>query len=709
VSETSRPSLVPVTGSEDAVATAFSPGSVAIVGASSRPGTLSWWPLHLTRTYGFSGPIYPVNPNRDEIDGLPCYRSIADIPGPVDLAVVALNADATPAAVAQLAEAGARVAVLPTQGLGELGEEGRRREAEMLAVAREAGLRIAGPNTDGVGNLQSGAIASIQPLFGEGVSAGPVALITQSGATAGSLLNRLKLEGIGVARYASTGNEIDLGLADYLSVALQDPNVEIVLSFVESIRKVDDFIAVAELAADLGKPLALIKVGRSEQAARRASAHTGALAGSDAVYDAVFSAHGIIRVDELSDLVAVAKLHLGGGIHGRGLGVLSVSGGQAGAVTDKAVRRGLQVPPISTETEERLSGLLTFGQVFNPCDLTGEVAKDATLAATVYEAFAGEEVLDAVVYARKGLTGDVGTAAAIELVAAAERSDTPLVIYAMDGQVPQDERDVYASQKVPVFLTLDDLFAGVAGLADHHEFLAQRAERPTTARKSTVPAALDLSRPFAELVAAVGLPLPGEIPVIDGDEAGVAAAKLGYPVVLKVADDRILHKTEAGGVALDLRDDEAVRRAFAAMLEATTVHLGGDRPAGFVVVEQVPEGVELIVGAKVDPDFGPVLLIGSGGVMAELLADVVLAPLPVDPDRVRQLLGQLRVGTLLEGFRGAGPADIDALVDTIVRFGDLVVALGDELVEADLNPVVALPAGQGVRILDTLAVAKEAS
>lgn len=689
-----------VTGNEDVVSRLFHPRSVAVVGASARAGALSWWPTHLLRRYGFAGEILPVNPNRDEVEGLACRRSIAELDDGVDVAVVVLNAEATDAAVRQLADRGVGVVVLPTQGLGETGAEGAAVEREMIAYAAARGTRVVGPNTDGVGNLGIGMIASIQPLFGEDLPSGEVGVVTQSGATAGSLLARLKREGIGAALYASTGNEADLGWADYMSVVAQHPDVRILLSFVEAIRNVDDFVAVAELAAGLGKPLALIKVGRSEQAARRAAAHTGALAGDDAIYDALFRRLGVIRVDDLGELVAVTKTFLAGGApRTAGLGVLSVSGGQAGAVTDAAIRRGLVVPPLTAAAESRLDRLLTFGAAFNPCDLTGAVATDPTLAASVFTAFDEEPAIGTVVYARKELTGTAGSEAARNLAKAAQGGDTPLVVYAMDGTVGADERAVWDEYAVPVFDSLHELCVGVRALAGYAEFatsIGEQVRPPMADRHQAVP------RSTAEVLSSYALPAPRSELVGTADEAVAAARRIGYPVVLKVADPDIAHKTEIGGVVVDLATDAAVRSAHAAITERARAALGGRDAAAVEVQEQVSGGVEIIVGGKVDRAFGPFVLLGSGGILAELLADAALAPLPLTRADVQEMVASLRSAPLLGGFRGAAPADTEALVDLVVEFAQL---LWDhrELVEAiDLNPVVVLERGRGVRVLDAL-------
>jgi acyl-CoA synthetase (NDP forming) len=684
-----------ITGAEADLARLFAPRSIAVIGASSRPGALSWWPLRLLGRYPFEGPVYPINPNRAEIDGVRCYPSLGDVPGPVDLAIVALSAERTIQAVRDCADAGVKGVVLPTQGLGETGEDGRRQELELVEYARERGLRVIGPNTDGMANLATGAMATIQPLLDRVIQPGPVAVVSQSGATAGSLLVRLQRAGIGCRYYAAAGNESDLGLADYLSFVLQDPEVRIVLSFVEAIRRPDDFVKVAALAAELGKPIALIKVGRSEQGAKRAAAHTGALAGADELYDALFRAHGIVRVAELGELVATAKLYLaGGGPASRGVGIVSVSGGQAGAIADRAIEMGLEVPGLDPAAEAELDELLTFGNGLNPCDLTGEVAVRSELAASVYGTFDGQTGLATVVYGRKGLTGTAGSDAAVQLVAAAGRPGaTPLAVYAMDGVVEGLEGEIYEQAGVPTFDSLHELFVAVAGLADHAAFLA-RGRSPQAARNGRPSAPLDL--------AAYGIPLPREILTHTAAEAVGAAEEIGYPVVLKVVSERILHKTEAGGVELGLRSAEAVGAAFERIDESGRRHLGGDEIDGVLVQEQVEGGVELIAGVKVDPAFGPFVLVGLGGVFTEVLKDVSLRPAPVDPAEARAMIEELRGAPLLHGYRTGEPMDIDAVALAVSNLSRLAAEHADELDEIDLNPLIALP--HGVRAADTLVV-----
>jgi acyl-CoA synthetase (NDP forming) len=703
--------LIEVTGAERDVGTLLSPSSVAVIGASSRPGALSWWPLHLLTGNGYVGRIYPINPNRDEIEGVACYPSLAALPEVPELAMIAMNAERSLEAARECAEAGVGAVVMPTQGFGELGEEGRQKERELVELSGPGKLRIVGTNTDGVGNLATGAIASIQPLFETGIRPGPIAVATQSGATAGSLLVRLHGEGIGCRLYASAGNETDLGLADYLSVMVQDPEVKMVLSFVEALRRPKDFFAVAEMAAELGKPLALIKVGRSEQGARRAAAHTGALAGADEIYDAAFRAYGVLRVSELSELVALAKLHLGsrGGIRGRGVGILSVSGGQAGAVADKAAGRGIEVSTISPVAEASLGAALKFGKGFNPCDLTGEIATDSSLAGKVYTAFDRESDIAMIVYARKHLTGTAGPDAARRLIEAAGADGaTPLAIYAMDGGVEGDERSVYDEGGAPVFANLNDLFSAMDCLAAYSEFQASRRDVPPPRRevpaRAITPGAGGVvgERTVKALLADYGLDLPAEEAVSDPSAAAAAAERIGYPVVLKVLDERIPHKTEAGGVEVGLADADAVLAAYERIRAGAREYLGGGEAEAVLVQEMVGGGVELIAGIKVEPDFGPFILVGMGGVMAELLKDVALRPAPVSPAEAIEMVEGLRGAPLLHGFRGAPEADLEALGEAIAALSRLAADRADEIVELDVNPLIVRPRGEGAKVADAL-------
>jgi acyl-CoA synthetase (NDP forming) len=568
-----------VVGTEHSLDRLFHPRSIAVIGASGSPGTLSWWPLHHLVSRGFAGDIYPVNPNRAELEGIRCYPSLDEIPEGIDVAMVALNAEAAVETARRCADRGFGAVVLPAQGIGERGPEGRRVEHEMVEYLQERGTRLAGPNADGLGNLSNGALVTIQPLFDQGIESGRVAVVAQSGATAGSLLERLRREGIGCKLYASTGNEADLGVEDHLSYMLQDPDVDMVLSFVESIRRPDAFLRVAELARELGKPVGLIKVGRSSAGATRAAAHTGALAGEDAIYEALFAASGIVRVAELGELVALAKLYLTvGSPRVDGVGIMSVSGGQAGAVADVVAGANLPTPEIEPATRQRLDELLEFGDGFNPCDLTGEVARDPTLASSVYSAFGDQADIGTVIYARKLLTGTASVDAAANLaleVGAPGRA--ALVAYAMDGSVPDEEARHYATAGVPVFDSLHELTTALRGLARHRSRLEAASGAPMRPVDIGLPpqdllvslesgGTLD-ERRAKQLVTAYGLPTPGEVLATTEDEAAAAAASLGYPIVCKIVSTDLPHKTEVGGVVLGLRSADEVRAAFRQIVE----------------------------------------------------------------------------------------------------------------------------------------------
>jgi acyl-CoA synthetase (NDP forming) len=705
---TSRPSRVrSVTGAEPDVLRAFNPASIAVIGASSRPGALSWWPVHLLATNGYTGKVFPINPTREEIEGLRCYRSIAAVPGPVDLALIALNAEKTFEAVRDCAAAGVPTVVLPTQGFGETSAAGAAIQRSIAEFAREHGMRIIGPNTDGIANLATGAIASIQPLFETGIEPGPVGLATQSGATASSLVLRLKQAGIGCKLYASAGNEVDLGLVDYLSVMIQDPDIRILLSFVETLRRPAQFLEVASLAAELGKPIVLIKVGRSEGGARRAAAHTGALAGSDQLYEAMFRSCGVIRVSELSEMVAVAKLFLSRGAPSTpGVGIISVSGGQAGALADKASEMGLPVPALSRDADEQLSAVLKFGKGFNPCDLTGEIATNPALAAGAYESFDSEPAIGTVIYARKHLTANAGVTAGRMLGERASLPEaTPLAIYAMDGTVWGKEADIYKSAAIPVFDNLHDLYTAVDRLSrwSASRRKARRCDPPTPksghAYRGVVPE-LDAKRMLID----AGVPLVAERFAADRDAAVAAAAAIGYPVVLKVVSERIAHKTEAGGVALDLRDAKAVAEAFDRLRANARTYLVGGECDGVIVQEQIVGATEVILGIKVDPALGPFIVVGLGGIFTELLQDVSVRPAPVDPETAREMIRELRGAKLFDGFRGASPRDVQACVEAIVHFSVFAAEQRSWLAEADLNPLLVLEENRGVRAVDVLLV-----
>jgi acyl-CoA synthetase (NDP forming) len=699
-----------VTGAERDVVRLFNPASVAVIGASSKVGALSWWPLHLLATKGFAGAIYPVNPARDTIEGLRCYPSLEAIGQPIDLAVIALDAGRSAEAARACAAAGVGAVVMPSQGFGETGEEGAAIQRAIADLARSRGMRIVGPNTDGIANLANGAIASIQPLFDEAIRPGPVGIVTQSGATASSLLLRLKQAGIGCRAYASTGNEVDLGLTDYMSVMLQDPEIRIILSFVESLRRPAEFLKVADLAAELGKPIALIKVGRSEQGARRAAAHTGSLAGSDQLYDALLAARGVIRVSELSELVAVAKLFLSQGAPATpGVGIISVSGGQAGNLADKAGEMGLPVPAIDPGTEARLTEALRFGKGFNPCDLTGEIATRPELAAQVYEGFSTQPEIGTIVYARKHLTAGAGIAAGRMLSEASRRDGaTPLAVYAMDGEIWGEEAEAYRAHGVPVFDNLHDGYTAIDRLAAWSAYRAiRRADPPPAEPGAEAFAGIVPDFEAKRLLSEARIRMPAERFAAEPAAAVAAAEAIGFPVVLKVVSARIPHRTEAGGVAIGLRNAEAVADAFDRLMANARAYLGSGEAEGVLVQEQIEDAVEMILGIKVDPHLGPFVLVGLGGVLTELLQDVAVRPAPVDLDAAQAMIGELRGAMLLHGFRGQPPRDVAALAQAIVDLSRFAAGHSGWLAEADLNPLLVLAQGRGVRAVDALLVGRE--
>jgi acyl-CoA synthetase (NDP forming) len=418
----------------------------------------------------------------------------------------------------------------------------------------------------------------------------------------------------------------------------------------------------------------------------------------------------VIRVGELSELVSVAKFFLGNGApRSRNAAVLSVSGGQAGAIADHLSGSGIAVPNVSPEAEARLDSIIELGGGFNPCDLTGAVATDHGLAARVYETFAAEPQIGTIIYARKALTGQASAAAAAALKAVVSAGSTPLAVYAMDGAVEGEEADTYERAGIPVFASVAELGASIRGLADWraqrerirapHDVPARRPPRVLEATDGVVSAAA-----VRRLLNDYGIAVPLEEVIRDGAAAVKAAQRIGFPVVLKVASGRIPHKTEAGGVVLDLKDTGAVAQAHAQIQENAARFLGESGSVDVLVQEQVRGGAEMIVGAKIDPAFGAFVLVGTGGVMAEVLADAVLRPAPLSAAEALEMVDELRGAALLRGFRGAEEADVAALATTISRFSALVADHAETLREADLNPVLVLPAGCGVRVVDALLI-----
>jgi len=696
----------------------LNPKAIAVVGASERHGSAGRLALENLRNLGYQGVVYAVHPKYKKVLGFPCYPDLTSLPGPVDSVAVLLAADKVLPTLEAAVEAGAQAAWVLASGFAEAGPQGETRQTELTRFAEETGLMICGPNCIGVADLV-GRVAMYSVALSPATRAGGVSAVVQSGAICLGLANAARF---GFRYLISSGNEAVLDSADYIGYLAGDPETRVIIAFVEGIRSPQKFVAAAQTAAEVGKPILLVKVGRSEAARQAVQAHTGSLAGSDAVCDAVFRRLGVMRLDTLDELVEAAELFLTCPLpQGEGVGLLSLSGGQIGLVADLAHDLGLKFPPFSEEAQRALAQILPpYSPIANPLDAWGSGDLERTYPRCV-EVVSREKNIHLLAVSRdtppkvapRELEQSLAVAEAA--VQAAQETGKPLLMFSNLSTGFQPEAKRLLDQGGVPYLqgtreTLRAIQAFVRYASFRHRMGKQRdagcpspADLPEWRRKlQKVRGALSEIE-GRHLLAAYGIPGPIEAVATTAEEAVEAAQRIGYPVVLKIISPDILHKTEIGGVRVGLADETAVDIAFHEVMEAARRHHPQARLEGVVIQETIPaDAGEVILGVLREPDFGPVVVFGSGGVLVELLQDSSLRLPPLSREEALEMIYETRGVRLLQGFRGRPPADIDALADAVVCVSQLAVDLGDLIAALDINPLMVLPKGQGVRAVDAL-------
>lgn len=688
------------------IASLISPRSIAVIGASADASKTAGRPIAYLQKHGYSGTILPVNPKSATVAGLTCYPDIASLPENPDVALILVGPERTEQAVRELAARGVPVAIVLAAGYAEIGPEGAERQRALKAAA--GNMRILGPNGIGFVNLTERiTLSASSALEISDIPAGSIALISQSGGIMGSLLSRAAGRGVGFSKLISTGNEADIEAADLVEHFADDPHTKVIALYVEGLRAPGKFRAAVEKAARAGKPVVVYKVGRSESGERAASSHTGALAGADRMYDAFFAQIGVHRVLKFEDLLDVSiALSQGRKLKGKRVAILTSSGGAGTLVADACGLNGFDTPPPDAETSKQLAILQNSDFTAadrNPIDLTlaglrPELFKGmvgALLASPTYDALvviAGSSAL-----AMPHLVIDAVT----ENLKA---SDKPVLVY-MSPHAPHLIAKPNAAG-IPAFGSPES--AGVALAAiERHSAPPAPAGAPLTV--PPLPALLKEFRPgplseaeAKRVFAAYGIAPVQEMVAATPEEAGALARKLPGRVVLKVLSRELMHKSEVGGVRVGLAAD-TVQEAGTQML-AQVEKASGIRPEGLLVQEMVGGGAELILGFHRDPQLGPSILLGMGGVTAELLQDTAMRLLPITEGDARAMLRGLKTYPLLDGYRGRRACDIEAVVAAILSFAAMAQSLGERLVEAEINPLFVMPRGEGVRAADAVMI-----
>lgn len=693
----------------------LTPQSLAVMGASDGTEKIGGRLMNNLLRNGFPGRLYPINLTRTEVWGQKAYRDVASLPEKPDLALIAIPAAAVPDAIADCARAGIGRVVIASSGFADAGEAGAELQRRVVAQARAAGIRIAGPNTQGFYNVPAGICATFSPAVA--IDPGPkgkrprIGVVSQSGGLGFSLFNRGRVDGLDFGSIVSIGNQSDLELADYADIMLDDADTKVVMLFIEAIKTPDRFIEVARKAASLAKPLIVAKVGRFAAASRAVSSHTGSLAGSDSAYDAVFERWGVLRAESVEEMLEMAALFTRHRIpRGNRVCVISATGGTAAWLTDTCEAHGLVLPEIDAERRRRLMEFIPpYGSPINPVDITAQGLRGYAPALDVVEPSpAHDAFILCITLAQEARIAREGEGLAKTI----HGSQKPILIYTY-ATPSEKAKAMMAAWDLPYFSRMTGCARALqAGLA-YHRF---QQSRPSFADEAPSPAT-DAALSFlaargkiiceyeaAELLALYGIATNGRLAATE-DAAVAAAEALGWPVALKVQSPGIPHKTEAGAVALGLADAAALRRAWREVLARARAYARDADIRGVLVQKMARPGVELIAGIARDADFGPIVMCGLGGTLAEVMGDVAFAPAPLSQMQADAMIQKLKAARLLAGTRGAAAKDRAAFAGLLLRLSRLAWDARDLVAEIDLNPVIVHE--QGLSVVDALIVQRD--
>ncbi len=687
----------------------FRPRAVALVGAGDRPGKNNARTYGYLRKHGYTGAIYPVNPRRAELYGVRCYASVEDLPPGVDHAFIMTPAPAVPDIVAACGRAGIRVATVFSADFAETGPEGRRLQQRLVAAARAGGVRVVGPNSMGViGIAPPLALTANTIMELPRLERGRLAVISQSGSLIGTFVSRGAARGIGYSKLVSVGNEADLSVGEIGEMLVDDPETDALLLFLETVRHPQLVAAMARRAHAAGKPVVAYKLGRSEAARRFATSHTGAVAGSDAAADAFFRAHGIVRVRHFETLFECPPLLFAAApARGRRVAVMSTTGGGGAMVADCLGVLGAEAAPLPDDAVARLAAKgirVANGPVI---DVTFAGAKPENIGAVLDEliASAANDAVVAVIGSSAQFNPEVAVRPLVERAGAAK----PLCAFL----VPQAEESLkaLAAAGVAAFRTPESCADGVMAALGRCRPAPLPASSPVSpeVREALAGAAGPVLGEVAarEVFTGLGIPQAPARFVEDAEAAAAAAAELGFPVAVKLVSPDVAHKTEVGGVVLDLATETAVAEAVRRMREQVLAREGGTRIAGFLVQRMVRGRAEVLVGFRRDPAVGPTVALGVGGVLAEVYRDAAVRLAPTSRESAREMIDDVAGLAPLRGYRGLPRGDLDALADVVVAISRLALVEAPAVVEAEINPLVVGGEGDGAVAVDGLIVLAE--
>ncbi|MEN5164141.1 acetate--CoA ligase family protein [Achromobacter kerstersii] len=701
------------TPSDASLSRLFNPGSIAVVGASATAGKIGAMPVSLLRQHGYDGRILPINPRADVIQGLPAAPDLSALDGGVDLVILAVPAAHAAQALERARPGQVGGAVVFTSGFSETGASGVHMQEQLCAIARERGIRLLGPNCLGFMNVRRNVYATFSPAPANGaVAAGGIGMVSQSGAFGAYAYCMARDRELGLSHWISTGNEADIDVADCIEWLARDADTRVIMAYMEGCRDGAKLRRALAAARDAGKPVVVTKIGRTQAGAQAAASHTAALAGDDAVYDALFRQYGALRARTIEEF-----FNLGYALdtwkqrpRGKRLGIFTISGGVGALMADDAEDAGLSLPEPDALAQARLLERVPFAGPRNPIDVTGQVVSEPGLLLATADDMLADGRYDALAVFLAAAGSSDTLWPTFETFAREMRSRHPNVPLAICALFPPDRRRELERLGTLVFVDPSAAIrtiGAVANLADKN-VAGQTAADPSDA----APAATSITKIFdtynevqaMEVLRLAGIPVPDCTLATDADTAVAAAARASGPVVLKVVSPDILHKSDVGGVKLNLHGEDAVRRGYAAILDSVRSHCPDARIDGVLVAPMAPKGVECIVGVHGDPVFGPVVMFGLGGVFVEVLKDVSFRLAPFDRTQAMAMIREIKGYALLQGARGTPPCDIGALADALAALSQFAHAHRDDFSSIEINPLLALPDGQGALALDAVLI-----
>ncbi|HWR64860.1 MAG TPA: acetate--CoA ligase family protein [Bellilinea sp.] len=684
----------------------FAPRGVAIIGASASPTKLSFGILRNLSQYGYTGQIAPVNPKEDEILGFKSYPDIAAVPDPVDLAVIVLPAALIPGVVEDCGKRGLKGVIVISGGFKEIGPQGAAIEKSLVTIAQRYHMRLVGPNCVGTLDMYTG----LNTTFIQGLPArGGIGFISQSGAVVGGVFETIREKFIGFSVVATLGNEADVTETDMIEFLAADERTKVITSYVEAITDGQRFIQVARKVSP-HKPIVMLKAGRTSAGARAVSSHTGSLAGTYTAYKAAFEQAGVIEVETLSDLFDIsfgfANLPLPTGAR---VAMITNGGGPAAMVSDALAMNGLQMADLSPETQEFLRPHLNpAAQIANPVDMLGAAdAAEFTVGLKGILADPNVDIAIAILIPQALVNTD---AVAQAICDQAQGQSKPVLAVIVSEVSTVKAREILHSHGIPMYVNPETPGRVLSAMLRYARWLKKPAlstEPLSRMNQGEVTKILEatkgrpalgevLTRP---LLAAYGMPVVAGGMAKSADEAVETAQRVGYPVVMKIVSPDILHKSDVGGIRLNLADDQAVRTNFTSLMQDIAAKKPEAVLEGVLIEAMAPKGQEVIVGMRRDPNFGPLMMFGLGGIYVELFGDVSFRVAPLTREDAADMVRNTRAGRLLTGFRGMPEADVEAVVETILRLSQLAQDF-PQISEVEINPLLVLPKGKGALALD---------